>query len=300
MKNVFLMFTGLTIAGMVLFSGCKKDKEEAPSAEFTASATTIVKGNAINFSDQSTGTPTSWSWTFTGGTPATSASQNPSVTYNSAGTYNVSLTVTNAAGSDTKTKTGYITVTNPTGGPLDADFSASSTSLVTHQTITFTDQSSGSPVSWLWTFTNGTPSTSTQQSPQVKWGQQGAFTVSLTVTDAQGNTSTETKNQYILAAANLLFWKNFDGPNVKVYACPMPGTPYNASQPTVNLKGTITSYQASAPACGVTSGWVSTIAQGFINYYCLEEGTGRHWSGNNFDVPTGSCAHIGLTNANAD
>jgi PKD repeat protein len=269
-------------------------------AEFTASSTSIVKGNAVTFSDQSTGEPTTWSWTFTGGTPASSASQNPAVTYNSAGTYNVSLTVSNGAGSDTKTKTGYIIVTNPAGGALDADFSTPATTIVTHQTITFTDQSSGSPVSWLWSFTNGTPATSTAQNPQVKWGQQGAFTVSLTVTDAAGGTSTETKSQYILAAANLLFWKNFDGPNVKVYACPMPGTPYNASQPTVNLKGTITSYQSSAPSCGATSGWVSTIAQGFINYYCLEEGTGRHWSGNNYDVPTGSCANIGLTNANAD
>jgi PKD repeat protein len=285
---------------MVTISACKKDKETPPVAEFTASSTSIVKGNAVTFSDQSTGEPTTWSWTFTGGTPASSASQNPAVTYNSAGTYNVSLTVSNGAGSDTKTKTGYIIVTNPAGGALDADFSTPATTIVTHQTITFTDQSSGSPVSWLWSFTNGTPATSTAQNPQVKWGQQGAFTVSLTVTDAAGGTSTETKSQYILAAANLLFWKNFDGPNVKVYACPMPGTPYNASQPTVNLKGTITSYQSSAPSCGATSGWVSTIAQGFINYYCLEEGTGRHWSGNNYDVPTGSCANIGLTNANAD
>ena len=64
----------------------------------------------INFTDLSTNAPTSWSWTFTGGTPATSTSQNPSIVYNASGTYNVSLTATNANGSNAITKTGYISV----------------------------------------------------------------------------------------------------------------------------------------------------------------------------------------------
>lgn len=81
-----------------------------PVANFTASATTVCVGSAINFTDQSTNTPTSWSWTFQGGTPPTSTSQNPSVTYTVAGTYSVSLTATNGDGSDTENKTGYITV----------------------------------------------------------------------------------------------------------------------------------------------------------------------------------------------
>ncbi|MGV3610089.1 MAG: M43 family zinc metalloprotease [Fluviicola sp.] len=46
---------------------------------------------------------TSWSWNFPGGTPSTSTAQNPSVTYASPGWYNVTLTVTNSAGSNTKT-----------------------------------------------------------------------------------------------------------------------------------------------------------------------------------------------------
>jgi len=183
---------------------------------------------------------------------------------------------------------------------LDADFSASSTFAVCFQNVTFSDQSSGSPVSWQWTFTGGTPSSSTQQNPVVKWNTEGAFNVSLTVTDAGGNSNTETKSLYMLVASNLLFWKNFDGPNVKVYACIIPGTPYNSGSPNENLKGTITTFQTSAPECGASSGWVRLIAQGFINWYCLEEGTGRHWSGSNYDVPTGTCANIALTNSNVD
>ena len=82
-----------------------------PVADFTASSTTATAGGSITFTDNSTNTPTSWSWSFTGGTPATSTEQNPSVTYSAAGTYNVSLTANNSCGSDTETKTEYITVT---------------------------------------------------------------------------------------------------------------------------------------------------------------------------------------------
>ncbi len=84
----------------------------APVAAFTASTTTITAGQSVNFTDQSTNSPTSWSWTFTGGSPSGSTTQNPSVTYNTAGTYNVSLTATNAGGSDVETKNAYVTV-NP-------------------------------------------------------------------------------------------------------------------------------------------------------------------------------------------
>ncbi|NIM13392.1 MAG: PKD domain-containing protein [Candidatus Aminicenantes bacterium] len=86
---------------------------QAPIADFTADNTTIVKGESVHFTDLSLNGPTSWSWTFEGGTPATSTDQNPIVTYNEIGIYTVSLTVSNVAGSDTETKTGYITVNPP-------------------------------------------------------------------------------------------------------------------------------------------------------------------------------------------
>jgi PKD repeat protein len=82
----------------------------APTADFSASATTVNVGGTVDFTDLTTGNPASWSWTFDGGTPATETAQNPTVTYNTAGTYDVSMTATNAYGSDTETKTGYINV----------------------------------------------------------------------------------------------------------------------------------------------------------------------------------------------
>ncbi|MBI9055631.1 MAG: T9SS type A sorting domain-containing protein [Bacteroidales bacterium] len=81
-----------------------------PVANFSASSTTVSESGSVNFTSTSTGSPTSYSWTFEGGTPATSTAQNPTVTYSTIGTYNVSLTVTNSEGNDTETKTDYITV----------------------------------------------------------------------------------------------------------------------------------------------------------------------------------------------
>lgn len=83
----------------------------APVANFTATPTTGNFPLAVQFTDTSTGTPTSWAWTFGDGT--TSTAQNPSKTYSAAGTYNVTLTATNATGSDAETKTGYIVATTP-------------------------------------------------------------------------------------------------------------------------------------------------------------------------------------------
>ena len=96
---------------------------QAPVANFTANRTSVCPGNTVTFTDLSTNNPTSWSWSFPGGTPATvtgtnAASRNPTVTYSSAGTYSVTLTATNSLGSDGETKTGYISVANPTGSAL--------------------------------------------------------------------------------------------------------------------------------------------------------------------------------------
>ncbi|MEZ4388129.1 MAG: S8 family serine peptidase [Candidatus Krumholzibacteriia bacterium] len=86
----------------------------APTAAFTASVTSGDAPLAVQFTDQSTDAPTAWSWNF--GDGGTATSQNPSHTYTAAGTYTVSLTASNAFGSDVETKTSYITVTQPAGG----------------------------------------------------------------------------------------------------------------------------------------------------------------------------------------
>jgi PKD repeat protein len=85
-----------------------------PVVNFTAGATTIFEGQSVTFTDQTTNSPYAWDWTFAGGTPGASTLQNPTITYNTAGTYTVTLTATNACGEDTETKVNYITVQQPT------------------------------------------------------------------------------------------------------------------------------------------------------------------------------------------
>ena len=80
------------------------------SADFIADVTAVAVGGSVHFTDNSWGAQlTNWDWEFEGGTPATSTDQNPTVTYNQAGTFGVRLTVTNAAGeSATKYMPNYI------------------------------------------------------------------------------------------------------------------------------------------------------------------------------------------------
>jgi PKD repeat protein len=93
----------------------------APVADFVGTPTTVVVGNTVAFTDLSTNSPTSWNWQFSGGTPATSTVQNPTITYNTVGVYPVTLTATNSAGNDVETKTSYITVVQSGGGVQNCD-----------------------------------------------------------------------------------------------------------------------------------------------------------------------------------
>jgi len=90
----------------------------APLTDFTANRQVLCAGGTVSFSDASLLAPTSWSWSFPGGTPATSSAQNPVITYNTPGTYTVTLTASNGLGTGTtQTKTAHISVSaTPTAG----------------------------------------------------------------------------------------------------------------------------------------------------------------------------------------
>jgi PKD repeat protein len=168
-----------------------------PAADFSADSTTVMATGSVQFTDLSTNGPTSWDWTFSGGTPGTSTEQNPVVTYNTPCTYTVTLIAANPAGSDTETKTGYITVT--VLQPPAADFSASSTNISAGDSVTFTDLSTNNPNSWSWTFDGGTPGTSTGQNPTVTYNTPGTYSVTLLASNGAGSDS-ETKTGYITVA----------------------------------------------------------------------------------------------------
>ena len=153
--------------------------EPAPVAGFTADTTFGCAPFTVQFTDQSLNA-SSWAWTFDGGTPATSTDQNPTVTYDTPGTYNVSLTVTNTTGMDNVTTNSFIVVES---APIP-NYSF----LVDTTTVTFMNSSVGG-TSYLWDFGDG--NTSTDENPVHTYDTNGVYTVLLTVTNDCGSLTFE-------------------------------------------------------------------------------------------------------------
>ena len=124
------------------------------SANFSATSTALCVGGSTSFSDLSTGSPTSWAWTFAGGTPATSTLQNPTVTYNTVGNYMVSLTVSNGS-SNTKAVSGYITVSSLPVAPTSVSASLTSICSGVNSILSYTG-GSGTTFKWYTGSCGGT------------------------------------------------------------------------------------------------------------------------------------------------
>jgi lysyl endopeptidase len=106
-----------TNSGVITLAGTSMPcSPQPPVAEFVANQTNVLPGTTVIFTDQSSNSPTSWSWTVSPGTGwayangTTATSQNPQITFNTVGQYTIALTATNAQGSNTNTKTNYINV----------------------------------------------------------------------------------------------------------------------------------------------------------------------------------------------
>ncbi len=154
---------------------------QSPTAAFTSSCTNLT----CNFTNQSSdpdGTIASSSWTF--GDGQTSTASNPSHIYGAAGSYTVTLTVTDDRGGTNSVQHG-VTVSQANQSPT-----AAFTSSCTNLTCNFTNQSSdpdGTIASSSWTFGDG--QTSTASNPSHIYGAAGSYTVTLTVTDDRGGTN---------------------------------------------------------------------------------------------------------------
>jgi PKD repeat protein len=153
-------------------------------ANFSANATSLCIGSSVDYTDLSSGTPTTWAWVFQGGTPATSSDQNPTgVVYNQSGNHDVTLTVSKSTGDPvTLTKTAYIQVTEmPAASFQDATGCPG-------LPLTFADQTNangGTITNWAWNFgdpNSGTNNTSFEQNPVHTFSDPGIYNVSLEVT----------------------------------------------------------------------------------------------------------------------
>ncbi len=158
---------------------------EAPDAAFTIQ----TNGATAQFFNESEGGAT-YQWNF--GDGAGSDLANPTHTYENDGEYLVSLTVTNACGSATLTDTVVINSSFPV-----VAFTADSPTGCAPQAVQFTNQSTGSGLSYEWSFPGGAPATSTEADPMVVYSEPGVYSVTLIAYNANGSAAL-TRMDYIV------------------------------------------------------------------------------------------------------
>lgn len=159
-------------------------------ANFSTEEPVIPVGESVDFTDNTSGSPETWNWSFEGGEPSSSTEQNPSnIVYNQEGDFNVTLTVTNQYGEDELVKSGYITASK-TVLP-EVNFTISKQLACTIDTIQLNDKSNHKPIQWNWqfepnsvTFLNGTSAAS--QNPQVVFNENTTYAVTLQAWNLNG------------------------------------------------------------------------------------------------------------------
>jgi PKD repeat protein len=154
-------------------------------ALYNSSQPTGCPGLQVQFADTSLFKATSYNWTFTGGTPATSTLRNPLVTYNTPGHYAVTLSVSNANSTAVRTDTGYVFIS---GRAPQVTVTTTATSICRGGSVTFNSTALYCPTTYAWSFPGGSPVTSSAASPgPVTYASAGTYTATLTVTNAYGS-----------------------------------------------------------------------------------------------------------------
>ncbi len=161
----------------------------APTASFTSSVNGLVAGVDGSASTDTDGTITGYAWNFGDGTTGTGVTA--SHTYATAGTYTVTLTVTDNGGL-TGTKTGTVTAvgTPPANVAPTASFTSSVTNLTAGFNASASTDTDGTITGYAWNFGDGTTGTGVTASHT--YATAGTYTVTLTVTDNGGLTGTQT------------------------------------------------------------------------------------------------------------
>ncbi len=210
-----------------------------PNATFTniTQRLGICAGTDVSFNDTTTsasnrGLPTAWEWNF-GDNSSTNTSQNVTHTYSNVGSFTVSLTASNVAGSSTASKPNYVTVSDNVTSGFFANPVAGTAPLPVH----FTDVSDGLPTAWLWDF--GDASTSTLQNPTHSYTTPGVYSVSLNATNTCGSGRNTTWYDYITVNGNMTPTLLF-GPNTSFLYSKYNGTvPLNVTLQGNTQTGTL-------------------------------------------------------------
>ncbi len=206
-----------------------------PVASFTAASTSVCAGQSIAFTDNSTNSPTSWAWTFAGPTTLTSASQSPTMTFATAGTYSVTLVATNSAGSNTSAVTS-ITVKAIPGTPApttNSPICAGATINLNSTAVTGATYAWAGPSTYTATTQNATRPTATA-------AMAGTYSLTVTVNGCTSVAGTST---------------------VVVNAKP---TISNTTLTQTICSGATASFMATSATTGSTFAWTASASAGTV------------------------------------
>jgi len=245
-----------------------------PEAKFAATPQSGWAPLEVTFTDQSLGSPTSWSWDFqvgaVGGTgtpsvsPGTALTDGPhTVTYDCTGSpgdtcvFSASLGVGNAGGTDSQTQTDVVTVTVPPAtGPI-ADFTVTPSTGVKPLSVAFAfvDRRGGTVTytNYQWDFTNNGSFDATGPTANASYPNSGVYDVTLRVTDSTGATQTLTKRGAVVVTDRICVVPDFA--NVKV----------NDAQPRWAAAGFTTTVNVTRPPNGNYDIRTQTLVGGSIN-----------------------------------
>jgi PKD repeat protein len=194
-SNGKILLSGCSIPNTGLYATYSIIRVEADGgpANFTASNSLVCVGSTVQFTSVASLTGFSYQWTFEGGTPSTSTLQNPLVTYDVAGSYNVKLKVFNSIYADSLTKANMIEVKAAPASPVISGLHSVCESWSSdYQTVA----NPGSSYSWIvtqGTVVNGAGTSNIT----VLWGSAGNG--SITVTETNNNDCIATSQVFDVA-----------------------------------------------------------------------------------------------------
>lgn len=199
------------------------DGFEVSQNDANATSINVVEGEEVAFYSSSVGKVTSYKWKFDGGTPSVSTDESPKVVYTKAGTYPVTLTVSNGTEEHTFTREAYINVTKKAPQALIGVESGGYLSpfvgrfIPLGSSLTFKDLSKNNPTQWQWSFKGADVEQSNEQNPTVTYNKQGVFSVGLRATNDAG-TSKDALLNYIQVGGQQHIWNITpeESPNLNV------------------------------------------------------------------------------------